>query len=78
MAIFSFYLRTDTMENFQIMMAIVVNTLVAIFTTLGLIGIRKKIPLLVRIWSDGLVFFLVYWFSYLIWHSSASSVSIEV
>ena len=78
MAIFSYYLRTDTMENFQILMAIEVNTLVAIFTMLGLIGIRKKIPLLVRFWVHGLIFYLVYWFSYVIWHSSASAVSVEV
>ena len=56
MSIFSFIVWENTMENFynQIKMFggldIVINTLIAISTMLGLFGIYKKIPLLVCIW----------------------------
>ena len=55
MSIFSFIVWENTMENFynQIKMFggldIVINTLIAISTMLGLFGIYKKIPLLVCI-----------------------------
>ena len=55
MTIFNFYVWENTMDNLrnQILMfgglAIIVNTLNAISTMLGIIGIYKKIALLVRI-----------------------------
>ena len=87
MAIFSFYMWRNTMENFrnQIVMFgvldIVVNTLIAISAMLGLIGIRKKIPVLVRIWAFGLACYLGYWACWIIILSVfayAFSVSDEV
>ena len=75
------------MENFrnQIVMFgvldIVVNTLIAISAMLGLIGIRKKIPVLIRIWAFGLACYLGYWACWIIILSVfayAFSVSDEV
>ena len=87
MAIFSFYVWKNTMENFhnQILMFgvldIIVNTLIAVSAMLGLIGIRKKIPVLVRIWAFGLACYLLYWASWIIIltvFAHAFSVSDEV
>ena len=56
MSIFSIYVWENTMDNIrnQILivgvLAIIVNTLNAIIAMLGIIGIHKKIALLVYIW----------------------------
>ena len=87
MAIFSFYIWKNTLENFhkQILLfgvlALVVNTLNAILTMLGLIGIHKKIPVLVHIWAFGLACYLLYWAAWIIIltvFAHAFSVSDEV
>ena len=87
MAIFSFYVWENTMENFhnQIKLFgwldIVVNSLIATSAVLGLIGIHKKIPVLVRIWAFGLACYLGYWICWIIIlavFANAFSVSDEV
>ena len=67
MVIFSFYIWENTLANFvkQIRLlgglGIAVNAMSAISAMLGVIGIKKKIPLLVRIWAFGLGFYLGWW-----------------
>ena len=65
--IFSFYIWENTLDNFvkQIRLlgglGIVINALSAISAMLGVVGLKKKIPLLVRIWAFGLGFYLGWW-----------------
>ena len=72
LAIFSFYIWENTLDNFvnQIQLlgglGIVINTLSAISAGLGVIGIQKKIPLYVRIWACGLGVYLGWWAAWVI------------
>ena len=87
MAIFSFYIWENTLDNFvsQIQLlgglGIAINALSAISAVLGVIGIHKKIPLLVRIWAFGLGFYLGWWAAWVVilaMFAKDFSVSIKV
>ena len=87
LAIFSFYIWENTLDNFvsQIQLlgglGIAINALSAISAVLGVIGIHKKIPLLVRIWAFGLGFYLGWWAAWVVilaMFAKDFSVSIEV
>ena len=72
LSIFSFYVWENTLENFhnQIRMfgglVLVINTLIATSAILGIIGIRKKMSILVRTFAFGLGCYLVYWICWIL------------
>ena len=67
---FSFYIYEKTLEahkhhiNVLGGIGIAGNLLSALSAVLGLIGVYKKIPVLVRIWAYGLAFYLGWWISW--------------
>ena len=72
LVIFSFYISENTLDNivsrirFLGGLGIAINVLSAISAVLGVIGIQKKIPLLVRIWAFVLGFYLGWWAAWVI------------
>ena len=67
---FSFYIYEKTFEahkhhiNVLGGIGIAGNLLSALSAVLGLVGVYKKIPVLVRIWAYGLAFYLGWWASW--------------
>ena len=67
---FSFYIYEKTLEahkhhiNVLGGIGIAGNLLSALSAVLGLVGVYKKIPVLVRIWAYGLAFYLGWWASW--------------
>ena len=67
---FSFYVYEKTLEahDHQIKliggMSFPVNLLTAIAAAIGMVGVLKKIPILVRIWAYNLAFYLGWWASW--------------
>lgn len=67
---FSFYIYEKTLEahkhhiNVLGGIGIAGNLLSALSAVLGLVGVYKKIPVLVRIWAYGLAFYLGWWISW--------------
>ena len=64
---FSFYIYEKTLEahkhqiNVLGGIGVAVNLVSTLTTVLGLVGVYKKIPVLVRIWAYGLALYLGWW-----------------
>ena len=67
---FSFYIYEKTFEahkrhiNVLGSIGFAINLVSALSAMLGLVGVYKKIPVLVRIWAYGLAFYLGWWISW--------------